>query len=164
MTVTGEHLELTRPPMAKAEMLIRRPAAEVFHAFVDPAVTTRFWFTKSSGKLELGAEVTWTWEMYDFSVKAAVRIVEPNERLVVDWEGYGTPTTIEWRFTPHVDDATFVSIMNVGFRGTGDEAVEQAISSTEGFTFVLARATALLEHHLVLNLIADRMPEGLSEG
>jgi uncharacterized protein YndB with AHSA1/START domain len=34
---------------AKAEMLIRRPVAEVFEAFVDPAVTTRFWFTKSEG-------------------------------------------------------------------------------------------------------------------
>ena len=39
---------------ARAEMLIRRPAAEVFAAFVDPAVTTRIWFTKSSGRLEPG--------------------------------------------------------------------------------------------------------------
>lgn len=31
---------------AKAEMLIRRPVAEVFAAFVDPAVTTRIWFTR----------------------------------------------------------------------------------------------------------------------
>ncbi|MEV1167923.1 hypothetical protein [Nonomuraea sp. NPDC049784] len=36
-------------------MLIRRPPAEVFQAFADPDVTTRFWFTKSTGKLTPGA-------------------------------------------------------------------------------------------------------------
>jgi uncharacterized protein YndB with AHSA1/START domain len=46
-------------PVAKAEMRIRRPVAEVFEAFVDPAVTTRFWFTKSSGRLEAGKQVQW---------------------------------------------------------------------------------------------------------
>ena len=46
---------------AKAEMLIRRPVADVFAAFVDPAVTTRIWFTKSSGRLEPGKRVRWEW-------------------------------------------------------------------------------------------------------
>jgi hypothetical protein len=51
-------------PIAKAEMLIRRPVAEVFEAFVDPAVTSRFWFTRSTGRLEVGRRVRWDWEMY----------------------------------------------------------------------------------------------------
>jgi uncharacterized protein YndB with AHSA1/START domain len=29
-------------------MLIRKPVAEVFEAFVDPAITSRFWFNKGS--------------------------------------------------------------------------------------------------------------------
>jgi hypothetical protein len=33
---------------AKAQMVIRKPVAEVFEAFVDADVTTKFWFTKSS--------------------------------------------------------------------------------------------------------------------
>ena len=36
----------------KVGMLIRRPPEDVFEAFADPAITTRFWFTKSSGRLE----------------------------------------------------------------------------------------------------------------
>ena len=40
---------------AKAEMLIRKPVAEVFEAFVDPAITSRFWFTRGSGRLEPGS-------------------------------------------------------------------------------------------------------------
>ena len=45
-------------PIVRVQMRIRRPVREVFAAFVDPAITTRFWFTKSSGPLVQGAEVT----------------------------------------------------------------------------------------------------------
>ena len=44
-------------PIVQAQMLIRRPVAEVFNAFADPAVTTKFWFSKSSGKLAPDARV-----------------------------------------------------------------------------------------------------------
>lgn len=64
--------------VVKAEMLVRRPVAEVFKAFVDPAVTTKFWFTKSSGRLETGKEIRWDWEMYDASAQISVKAVEQN--------------------------------------------------------------------------------------
>lgn len=151
-------------PIAKSEMLIRRPPAQVFAAFTDPAVTTRFWFTKSSGPLEVGRRVRWEWEMYNFGVDVEVKVVEPPRRLVVEWGAFDAPTTIEWTFTPHGEvglhgaDATFVSITNRGFTGSDDEIVAQAIGSTEGFSFVLAGAKAWLEHGLGLGLIADRFP------
>ena len=62
-------MTLRQAPVAKAQMLIRRPIGEVFEAFVDPAVTTRFWFTRSTGRLEEGKEVRWDWEMYDVSLR-----------------------------------------------------------------------------------------------
>jgi uncharacterized protein YndB with AHSA1/START domain len=71
-----------KPPRAKAEMLIRRPVAEVFEAFVDPAITSKFWFTKGSGRLEPGKQVQWDWEMYDFSVQVTIRTIERNSRNV----------------------------------------------------------------------------------
>ena len=163
MTTPVSTRPLTRPPVAKAEMLIRKPVAEVFEAFVDPAITSKFWFTKGSGKLEAGREVQWDWEMYDLSVRVSVREIEPNRRVRIEWSAYGTPTTVEWRFTDRADDTTFVSVTNAGFGGDGDEAVEQAIASTEGFTLVLAGLKALLEHNVSLNLVPDRFPERLDE-
>ena len=41
-------LQLTHIPAMKTGILIRRPAAEVFEAFVNPEITTQFWFTRSS--------------------------------------------------------------------------------------------------------------------
>jgi uncharacterized protein YndB with AHSA1/START domain len=51
--------QLTQVPVMKTGMLIRRPAAQVFDAFVNPDITTEFWFTRSSGKLEPGTQVEW---------------------------------------------------------------------------------------------------------
>jgi uncharacterized protein YndB with AHSA1/START domain len=153
----------TNPPMAKAEMLIRKPVAEVFEAFVNPTITSRFWFTKGSGRLEAGKEVTWNWKMYGFSIQVKVKAFEKNARILIEWPGDGAPTTVEWIFTPRPDGTTFVSITNAGFSGDEDKIVQQAIDSTEGFTLVLAGLKALLEHNIRLNLVPDRFPDGLGK-
>jgi uncharacterized protein YndB with AHSA1/START domain len=144
---------------AKAEMLIRKPVAEVFEAFVNPEITTQFWFTRSSGRLEAGKSIHWTWEMYNVSDTVHVKALEPNQRIVIEWSD--PPTTVEWVFTARDDGTTFVSIINSGFQGTDDEIVQQVVGSTEGFTLVLCGAKALLEHNIRLNLTGDRFPDGI---
>ena len=150
-------------PIAKAEMLIRKPVAEVFEAFVNPAITSKFWFSKGSGRLETGKQVTWDWEMYNFSVPVNVKAVEANSRILVEWSAYGAPTPIEWIFKPRPDGTTFVSVTNKGFPGSESEAMQHALDSTEGFAFLLAGAKALLEHNVKLNLVPDRFPDGLGK-
>jgi len=63
-----DNLQLKQVPISKTGMLIRRPVAEVFEALVNPDITTKFWFTKSSGRLEAGKQVQWKWDMYDISI------------------------------------------------------------------------------------------------
>jgi len=94
-----DNLQLKRVPVAKTGMLIRRPVAEVFEAFVNPGITTKFWFTKSSGRLDAGKQGQWDWEMYDISVPVTVRSIDPNKRILIEWAGRGSPTTVEWIFT-----------------------------------------------------------------
>jgi len=130
---------------------------------MDPAVTTKFWFTKSSGRLETGKRIRWDWEMYNSSTTVDVKAIEPKKRILLEWMANGGPTMIEWIFIARPDNTTFVSITNSGFQGTDQEISQQTISSTEGFTFVLAGLKALLEHNINLNLIADRFPDGLGE-
>lgn len=149
-------MALQTEPIVKAQMLIRRPVAEVFEAFVDPAITTRFWFTKSSGRLEPGKQVRWDWEMYGVFADVDVKAVEPNRRILIEWDD--PPRPVEWIFTAREDNTTLVSITNSGFRGSEDEIVAQAIDAMGGFVMVLAGAKALLEHNIVLNLVADHHP------
>ena len=153
-------LRLTEVPIAKAEMLIRKPPAEVFEAFVNPEVTTRFWFTKSTGRLEVGKQFTWTWEMYNHSVQVNVKAIEVNKRILIDWGNYESMTEVEWVFAPQQNDTTYVTIKNSGFKGDGDKVVADALDSKGGFTWVLAGLKALLEHNIELNAIADAFPQG----
>lgn len=148
-------MEVKNRPVAKAELLIRRPVEEVFGAFVDPDVITKFWFDASSGRLESGKTVLWRWDMCDASVEVRVKAIEHNERILIEW-GNGSPTTVEWSFTPRSAHTTYVSVVNSGFSGSGDEIVHQALDSTGGFALVLAAAKAYLEHGIALNIVADR--------
>jgi uncharacterized protein YndB with AHSA1/START domain len=151
-----------KPPVATAQMLIRRPAAQVFEALVDPAVTSRYWFSKGSGRLEAGKQVQWDWEMYGFSVKVDVKAIEKNKRILIEWNG-DHPTTVEWTLEPRGEDQTFVTVKNWGFRGDADKVVAQAMDSTGGFSFVLAGMKAWLEHGIELKLIEDHAPSALAE-
>lgn len=147
---------------AKAEMLIRKPVSEVFQAFIDPEVTSKFWFTKGSEKLEQGKSAVWTWEMYGFSLTVLTKIIEKNKRIIIEWGNKGEETIVEWIFTPLNGKETFVSITNSNFQGEIDKIITEVRNSTEGFTLVLAGAKAYLEHQIQLNLVLDRFPKGLS--
>jgi len=141
----------------KAEMLIRKPVTEVFEAFINPDITSQFWFTKGSGRLEPGAQVRWDWEMYGVGADVRVKAVEANQRILIEWDE--PPTTVEWLFTPRNDQTTFVTITNAGFSGDDDAVVAAAIDSMGGFTNVLAGLKAWLEHGIRLNLRADHAPD-----
>ena len=149
-------------PIAKSGMLIRKPVSEVFEAVVNPDITTRFWFSKSTGRLGPGKQIRWEWATYDVAALVRVRELEKNRRLLMEWSAFGAPTRVEWRFSSRGDNKTFVEVTNTGFGGEEDEIARQAIDSTEGFTLVLAGLKAFLEHGIELNLVTDRFPDGPS--
>jgi uncharacterized protein YndB with AHSA1/START domain len=152
---------MTDEIQAEAAMLIRRTVAEVFAAVIDPRITTKFWFTASSGKLDCGKRVRWEWEMYGSACDVDVVEVEENRRIALRWaapNGDGQ-TAVEWLFEPRSDETTFVTVRNTGFTGTPDEVARQAIGSTGGFALVLAGMKALLEHDIELGLVRDRFPD-----
>ena len=140
--------------IVETQMLIRKPVAIVFEAFIDPAVTTNFWFTKSSGKLEVGKKVIWEWEMYNVSANVFVKKITLNKQISIEW---GEPvTTVDFEFNPIADDATYVVIKNYGFNLEGDKLTRAVMDNTGGFTTVLDGLKAFLEHNINLNLIADK--------
>jgi uncharacterized protein YndB with AHSA1/START domain len=158
-----DNLQLTHVPTMKTGMLIRKPVADVFEAFINPDITTQFWFTRSSGRLEVGKQVQWQWEMYGISIPVTAKAIEPNKRIAIEWPGYSGRSTVEWVFAPQDDGTTFVTITETGFIGNGDELVKRVSDSTQGFSLVLAGLKALLEHNVRLNLVADRYPKGIEE-
>lgn len=151
-------------PVATAQMLIRKPVAQVFEALVNPAITAHFWFSKSSGPLEVGKQVRWDWEMYGHHTTVDVKVIDNNRRILIEWNGPEDPSLVEWTFEPKGKDRTFVTIKNWGFTGETNKVVSEAIDSTGGFSFLLAALKAFLEHGIELNLVVDHDPDSLVQG
>lgn len=149
-------ITLNHPPVVKTEMLIRKPVNEVFQAFVDPEITTKFWFTKSSDTVVEGRTIRWDWEMYGVSDEIQVKRVVENEYILVE---SSDGTEIEWTFQARKDSETMVSIQNSGFTGNGDEMVNRALDSMGGYTMVLCGLKAFLEYSVTLHLVEDKAPD-----
>jgi len=152
----------TTAPVAQAQMLICKPVAEVFEALVDPAITSHFWFSKGSGRLESGKRIRWDWEMYGHHTEVDVKAIELNERILVEWNGPENPSWVEWTFEDKGNNTTFVVVKNWGFHG--DKVVAEALDSTGGFTFLLAALKVFLEHRIEPNFVVDHAPDAIIEG
>ena len=146
---------------AEAQMMIRKPVAEVFEAFIDPALTKHFWFTKGSDRLEKGKNITWEWEMYNLSTKVFVKEILPNKKISIDWDE--PATSVDFNFKILSNGHTFVTIKHYGFSKTGDELIKAIKDSIGGFTIVLDGLKAFMEHQINLNLIADKFPKEVSQ-
>ncbi len=143
-------------PAVECQMMIRKPAKNVFDAFIDPKITTRFWFTKSDGKLEKGKTVKWEWEMYGATANVLVKEIISDKKTSIEWGA--PPTTVDFLFEAINSEKTMLVIRNYGFDLSGDELIEYIKANTGGFTTVVDGLKAHLEHNLQLNLVADKFP------
>ncbi|MGI9651459.1 SRPBCC family protein [Chryseobacterium sp. RLHN22] len=139
----------------QSQMLIRKPINEVFEAFINPEITTHFWFTKSSGKLVEGETILWEWEMYGAKSEVKVHQIIPNQMIKTEW---GSPATnVDYEFK-EMEKGTLVIIKSYGYSQTGDELLAVINDNTGGFTTVLDGCKAYLEHGINLRLIEDKFP------
>jgi len=140
----------------QAQMLIRKPVEDVFEAFINPEVTTQFWFTKSTGKLEEGKSITWEWEMYGAKSEVNVHQIIPNQLIKTEW---GDPAVqVDYEFKT-MEKGTLVVIKSYGFSQTGEDLLKIINDNTGGFTTVLDGCKAYLEHGINLRLIEDKFPQ-----
>jgi uncharacterized protein YndB with AHSA1/START domain len=138
--------------VARAEILIRKPVTEVFRAFTDPEMLTRFWLARASDRLAPEARVHWDFMVSGASVDVVVKSFESDRRILIDWSD---GTSVEWTFTPRTE-GTIVTVANAGFSGTDEERIATAIEATQGFTLVLCDLKTLLERGESCHIVADK--------
>jgi len=143
---------------AKARIRIRKPPLEVFTAFADANEMSKFWFTRRDQGLKEGASVTWfvgsgeQASSFDVLVR---KVREPNT-IAIEWVGPdGNSTQVTWSFEEETNGDTILTIEESGFAGSDEAIVERALDSTGGFNQVIIAAKALIEHNVILNVVAD---------
>ncbi|MCW9705661.1 SRPBCC family protein [Fodinibius salsisoli] len=151
-------------PIAKAQMLIRKPAHDVFEALVDPDITSKFWFTKGSGRLEEGKSVTWEWGQFDVQAAIWVTTIVHDQQISFEWPA-GVETdnhrTVDIMLEAKSKDTTFVKVNEKGFDMDDEAAIQHIVGQTEGWALVLSALKAYLEHGTNLNLISDHHPDAI---
>ncbi|ASF07072.1 MULTISPECIES: SRPBCC family protein [Nocardia] len=151
------------PPSVDLGMLIRRPPHDVFEALADPSITSKFWYTKSSGRMAEGAELTWEWEMYGVARTIRVQKFDTDSKIQFTWDNYNPeePTTVEFTLIPYENDTTYLHITETGYGGDLQAQVDGVRDSTAGFAYLIAALKAALEHDVTLRLVQDENPPNL---
>lgn len=142
---------------------IARPVEEVFEAVADPAKLSAYFTTGGAvGRMETGTTVQW--EFADFPGAFPVEIVEvePNRRIVLQWEANEGPpadgdpvvraaymTTVVFTFEPLDDGRTLVTIEEGGWRET-PTGLKAAFGNCQGWSQMLAALKVWVEHGINL--------------
>jgi uncharacterized protein YndB with AHSA1/START domain len=133
-----------------ASMLIRRPAGEVFAAFVNPQTLRKFWLKDATGPLGPRARVRWEFMVPGATADVAVTLFEAPHRLAFDWPDMHVDMTFE-----SIDkSATRVGVA-VSNLGTVD-VLANATTTIEGFAIVLCDLKTLLETGESAGLVRDK--------
>lgn len=134
--------------LAQASMLIRRPPAEVFDAFVNPETITKYWLESTTGPLEKGAQVRWHFMVPGATETVTVTAFESPKRIAFDWSD---GNSVNLLFEARGDAATRLAIEASGLQ---DES--EAVNATEGFSIVLCDLKTLLESGRSADLVRDK--------
>jgi uncharacterized protein YndB with AHSA1/START domain len=132
-------------------MLIRRPVAEVFRAFVEPDRITRFWLEGTTGPLAKGAQVTWRFMVPGATETVTVTDFEDQRHIGFDWSD---GIKVSMTFEAHGKGSTKLAVEATGFRGETAEVA--AVDATEGFTIVLCDLKTFLETGRSASLVRDK--------
>jgi len=144
---------------AKAQMIIRKPPATVFDAFVDAHTMSKFWFTRRDDGLKQGETISWYVGQGEDAPSVEVRVehLQPSEKIQIQWGHRDQFTQVNWHIEKTIDGHSILTIEESGFTGSNQEIIKQALDSTGGFNQVIVALKSLLEHNATVNIVTDHV-------
>ena len=135
----------------KVKMGILKPASEVFEAIVDPDKMNKYFITTSTGRMESGKTLNWSWEDYDVSHEVKVQNVEKDKLVSFTWEGSGVECLVVITLEPKGENQTLIKITEsdwpADFKGAA-----KCMGQVEGWTNFLCCLKAYLEYGVNLRV------------
>ena len=124
---------------------IRKPAHEVFEAFVDPEKIGNFWFSSSSARWEQGKTITLRYDEYAAQADIKVLDVEADKKIVFQWGAPGEEhiVTIALQTLDHA--VTIVEVCEEGFNERDENFISHLLDNKEGWVYMLTCLKAYLE-------------------
>ena len=136
---------------SKVQMGILRSASEIFEAIVNPEVMTKYFISGSTGKMESGKTLTWTWTDYEGEHEIKVGKIEKDKIVSFEWEGSGLNCVVVITIESKGNDKTLVKITESDWPADYKGA-NQCMGQVEGWTHFLMCMKAYLEHGIDLRI------------
>lgn len=135
----------------KVQMGILKPAHEVFEAIVDPDKMNKYFITTSTGRMESGNTLTWSWEDFDVAHEVEVQSVGKDKLVSFTWEGSGVECLVAITLEPKGDSQTLVKITESDWPADFEGAT-RCMGQVEGWTHFLCCLKAFLEYGVNLRV------------
>jgi uncharacterized protein YndB with AHSA1/START domain len=135
----------------KVQMGILKPAHEVFEAIVDPDKMNKYFISTSTGRMERGKALYWTWEDFNAAHEVKVQSVEKDKLISFTWEGSGVDCLVVMTLEPKGENQTLVNITESDWSADYDGATK-CMGQVEGWTHFLCCLKAYLEYGVNLRV------------
>lgn len=134
---------------AKASIQIQKPIREVFEAIVDPNKMNHYFIKSSTGRLESGKTIEWTFPEFPDNFPVTGKTIHPDTYISFDWSGGIANQLVEIHLSSFVDDSTVVKITEHEMNND-QEGILVMMRQTEGWANFLACMKAYLEYNINL--------------
>ena len=122
---------------------------DVFEAIADPARITQYFVSTTSGRLEPGKIVIWTWDDFNATAEIQVEAVEIDRLIRFSWSGSGAATISEIELEALGPEITQVRVHESGW-DKDDKGIKQYAGNVEGWVGFLHCLKAYLEYGIDL--------------
>ena len=135
----------------KVQMGILKLAHQVFEAIVEPDKMNKYFITTSTGRMESGKTLNWTWEDYDASHEVRVQSVEKDKLVSFTWEGSGVECLVVITLELKGENQTLIKITESDW-SANFEGATKCMGQVEGWTNFLCCLKAYLEYDVNLRV------------
>ncbi|MBE8722534.1 SRPBCC domain-containing protein [Sphingobacterium pedocola] len=135
--------------VAKAAIQIQKPIAEVFEAIIDPEKMSRYFISKSTGRLDTSNTVEWSFPEFEGAFPVEAREIQPFSYISFDWSGGAEDMLVEVFLEPQENNSTVVRVKEKQMKAD-ENGIQQAIGQSEGWANFLACLKAYLEYGINL--------------
>ena len=146
----------------KVALKMQKPLHVVFEAIVDPSKMVNYFIGKSTGRMEEGKTLKWTFPEFDMEFPIRVSKVEADKYISFFWDNFdGFETNVEISLEEKEDNSTFVTVTEKS-RKNDVAGIIWLKGNTEGWANFLACMKAYLDYGINLRKGAfdlSQMPE-----
>jgi len=136
---------------AKVQMGIFRSASEIFDAIINPEKMSKYFISGSTGRMESGKSLTWTWTDYEGEHEIKVGKIEKDKTVSFEWSGSGVNCVVVITLETKDENRTLVKVTESEWPADYKGA-NQCMGQVEGWTHFLLCMKAYLEYGIDLRI------------